>query len=136
MPGQLFTHYFLTDGIKATAEWEASLAKPEAFATFKEGVCQKYEALSRSRYPNEAVTEQGLIRPILDLLGRADYLPQQGTAGNEDIPDHLLFADAGDKRRAEVKRKPRDRYRDALVVEESKRFGLALDNRDENDNRP
>ena len=30
MPGQLFTHYFLTDGIKATAEWKASLARLDA----------------------------------------------------------------------------------------------------------
>ena len=26
MPGQLFTHYFLTEGIKATPEWQASVA--------------------------------------------------------------------------------------------------------------
>ena len=133
MLGQLFTHYFLTDGIKATAEWKASLAQPEAFAAFKHGVSQHYEALSRSADPNEAVTEQDLIRPVLDLLGWTDYLPQQGSVRNEDIPDHLLFADAGAKRHAAAKRKPQDRYRDALVVEENKRFGLALDIRDEND---
>ncbi len=133
MPGQLFTHYFLTDGIKATAEWKASLDKPEAFAAFKDGVAQHYEVLSRAVAPNEAVTEQDLIRRVLTLLGWADYLPQQGAAGNEDIPDHLLFADSGDKRRAAAKKKPHDRYRDALVVEESKRFGLALDTRDESD---
>ena len=133
MPGQLFTHYFLTDGIKAMAEWKASVARPEAFAAFREGVCQRYDALSRSADPNEAATEQDLIRPVLELLGWADYLPQQGSIRNEDIPDHLLFADAGSKQRATAKRKPRDRYRDALVVEESKRFGLALDIRDEND---
>ncbi len=133
MPGQLFTHYFLTDGIKATAEWKASLAQPEAFAAFRDGVRQKYEALSRSADPNEATTEQDLIRPILELLGWADYLPQQGSVRNEDIPDHLLFADAAAKQCAAAKRKPHDRYRDALVVEESKRFGLALDIRDEND---
>ena len=130
MPGQLFTHYFLTDGIKATAEWKALVARPEAFATFRDGVCQKYDTLSRSADPNEAVTEQDLIRPILELLGWTDYLPQQGSIRNEDIPDHLLFADAAAKQRAAAKRKPRDRYRDALVVEESKRFGLALDARD------
>ncbi len=133
MPGQLFTHYFLTDGIKATAEWKASLAKPEAFVTFKECVRQKYEALSLSAAPNEAVTEQDLIRPILDLLGWTDYLPQQGAARNEDIPDHLLFADPEAKRRATAKKKPAGRYRDALVVEESKRFGLALDAHDKDD---
>ena len=133
MTGQLFTHYFLADGIKATAEWKASVAQPETFATFKEGVRQRYKALSRSVAPNEAVTEQDLIRPVLDLLGWTDYLPQQGAARNEDIPDHLLFADAGDKRRAAVKKKPSGRYRDALVVEESKRFGLALDAHDKDD---
>ena len=130
MPGQLFTHYFLTDGIKATPEWKASVARPEAFAAFRDGVRQRYEALSRSADPNEAATEQDLIRPVLELLGWADYLPQQGSTGYEDIPDHLLFADAGSKQHATAKKKPRDRYRDALVVEESKRFGLALDTRD------
>ena len=35
MTGQLFTHYFLTDGIKATAEWQASVDQPEAFAAFR-----------------------------------------------------------------------------------------------------
>ena len=130
MPGQLFTHYFLTDGIKATAEWKASVARPEAFAAFRDGVCQRYDALSRSADPNEAATEQDLIRPVLESLGWADYLPQQGSIRNEDIPDHLLFADAAAKQRATAKRKPRDRYLDALVVEESKRFGLALDTRD------
>ena len=94
---------------------------------------RRYDALSRSADPNEAVTEQDLIRPVLDLLGWADYLPQQGSVRNEDIPDHLLFADAAAKQCAAAKRKPHDRYRDALVVEESKRFGLALDTRDEND---
>ena len=131
MPGQLFTHYFLTDGIKATSEWKASLARSEAFAAFRDGVRQKYEALSRSAAPNESTTELDLIRPILNLLGWTDYLPQQGSTGNEDVPDHLLFADVGHKRRAEARKKPRDRYRDALVVEESKRFGLALDTHDE-----
>ncbi len=133
MPGQLFTHYFLTDGIKATPEWKASLDKPEAFAAFRDGVRQKCEALSRAVAPNEAVTEQDLIRPILNLLGWTDYLPQQGSTGKEDVPDHLLFADAGDKQRAEARKKPGDRYRDALVVEESKRFGLALDAHDKDD---
>ncbi len=72
MPGQLFTHYFLTDGIRETPEWKASAADPEAFASFREGVARRYEALRRSSDPNEAVTEQDLIRPALDLLGSED----------------------------------------------------------------
>ena len=127
MPGQLFTEYFLEEGIRATPEWSASAG---AFALFKDGVRERYEALSLAAEPNEAVTEQELIRPVLELLGWEDYLPQQGTAGGEEIPDHLLFVDAESKGRAVAKGKAHDRYSDALVVEESKRFGLPLDVRD------
>ena len=122
MPGQLLTHYFLTDGIRETPEWKASVADREAFDSFREGVARRYEALRRSRDPNEAVTEQDLIRPVLDLLGWNDYLPQQGAARNEDIPDHLLFADAASKAQAGARANSQDRYLDALAVEESKRF--------------
>ena len=133
MPGQLFTHYFLTDGIRETPEWKASVADREAFDSFREGVSRRYEALRRSSDPNEAVTEQDLIRPVLDLLGWNDYLPQQGAARNEDIPDHLLFADAASKAQAGARANSQDRYLDALAIEESKRFGLPLDNRDGSD---
>ncbi len=130
MSGQLFTHYFLTDGIRATPEWQASAADAETFAAFRESVLRHYQALARSADPNEAVTEQDLIRPVMELLGWADYLPQQGTARNEDIPDHLLFADAGSKERASAAPNAAARARHAAVVEESKRFGLPLDERD------
>ena len=100
MPANLFTNYFLTEGIKATAEWRASISGSTAFAAFRDGVRQRYDALSGSEGPNEAVTEHELIRPVLELLGWADYLPQQGTTRNEDIPDYLLFTDAASKERA------------------------------------
>ena len=93
-------------------------------------VSQRYETLTRSSDPNEAVTEQDLIRPVLELLGWTDYLPQQGTAGKEDIPDHLLFADAGSKEGAAAERNPGARAGHAIALEESKRFGLSLDERD------
>ena len=78
MPGNLFTNYFLTEGIKATAEWRTSISDSTAFAAFRNGVRQRYDALSGSEGPNEAVTEQELIRPVLELLGWADYLPPAG----------------------------------------------------------
>ena len=135
MPGHLFTEYFLTEGIRATDEWRASVSDAAAFDAFRDGVRQRYDALSRSADPNEAVTEQELIRPVLELLGWADYLPQQGAARNEDIPDLLLFPDAASKERAAARGNAQARYRDAIVVEESKRFGLALDARDREDGR-
>ena len=129
MPGHLFTDYFLTDGIKATPEWRASTA---AFEAFRESAAQALAPFAEYDHPNEALTEQDLIRPLLDSLGWADYLPQQGAARNEDIPDHLLFADAASKDRAAAG-PTAERYRHAAVVEESKRFGLPLDARDTTD---
>ena len=100
MPGHLFASYFLTEGIRDTPEWKTAAARPEAFAAFREDIRRRYDALSGSADPNEAVTEQELIRPVLELLGWDHYLPQQGATRNEDIPDLLLFPDAGSKERA------------------------------------
>ena len=133
MPGQLFTHYFLTDGIRTTPEWRASVDAPQDFAAFRKGICEAFDSFAGYSAPNEATTEQFLIRPVLELLGWTEYLPQQAAVGNEDIPDHLLFADAPAKMSAAGKGKPQDRYADALLVEESKRYGLPLDYRDVND---
>ena len=130
MTGQLFTHYFLTDGIKATGEWPASAS---SCAAFRQSLAQAYETFRQRHQPNEALTEQDLIRPALELLGWADYLPQQGSDRNEDIPDHLLFADADSKARAAGRPSRKELYRAASVVEESKRFGLPLDSRDSDD---
>ena len=54
--------------------------------SFRDGVRERYESLSGSADPNEAVTEQELIRPVLELLGWADYLPQQGTGAARRHP--------------------------------------------------
>ena len=129
MPGQLFTHYFLNTGIEATPEWQSAAA---AVTAFRSAVAPAYVPFTDGRQPpNEAVTEQELIRPILEFLGWKEYLPQQGSGRNEDIPDYLLFTDPAAKDRAAARPRAEDRYQDATVVEESKRFGLALDARDE-----
>ncbi len=133
MPGQLFTHYFLSDGIAATNAWRACVGQPQAFSAFRNGVSAIFDAFSHYQNPNEAVTEQDLIRPLFELLGWRDYLPQQGAARNEDIPDYLLFSDANAKARAAAKRRPGERYADAALVAESKRWRLPLDARDQDD---
>ena len=133
MQGHLFTEYFLTEGIQTTPEWRGSLAAPLEFASFQNAVQRQFEALDHSAEWNEAVTEQELIRPVLELLDWVDYLPQQGSGRNEDIPDHLLLPDADSKFLATGEARPQERYRYALVVEESKRFGLPLDSRDRHD---
>ena len=133
MKGQLFTQYFLTDGIRATPEWETAAAQ---LADFRRGLDRCYGRFAALHQPNEAVTEQDLIRPVLALLGWSDYLPQQGAAGREEVPDHLLFADATAKARAAARAASGARFQDALVVQESKRFGLPLDHRDRRGGTP
>ena len=129
MPGQLFTNYFLEEGILHTAAWRESLSQPTDFDTFRAQTQVLIEKAASAHTINEAATEQDLIRPLLDLLGWIDYLPQQGSDHNADIPDHLLFGDAASKDRASAKPGP-ERYPEALAVAESKRFGLPLDARD------
>ena len=130
MQGQLFTHYFLTDGIRTTPEWKASVDDPQGFDSFRQGVSNAFDSIAGYSGPNEATTEQQLVRPVLELLGWTAYLPQQGFPGNEDIPDHLLFPDEWKKTRAATSNKPGDRFVDALLIEESKRYGLPLDSRE------
>ena len=124
MQGHLFTEYFLTDGIQATPEWRGSA---DAYELFKDEAGQLYNRLYAYENPNEAVTEQDLIHPILEILGWKDYLPQQGTERNEDIPDFLLFPNAAAKNQAAARNIPNDRFLDALVVGESKRLNRPLD---------
>ena len=130
LQGRLFTDYFLLGGIRVTSEWLLSVAAPGEFEAFRDGVRERYESVSGYSEPNEAVTERDLIWPVLELLGWADYLPQQGTVGNEEIPDLLLFPDADSKERAVAKASAEQRYPDGVAVGESKRFGLPLDARD------
>ena len=93
MPGQLFTQYFLTDGIRHTAAWHKSVTGQDDFDAFRTALSDLLNKVAAYQTPNEAATEQDLIRPLFRLLGWNDYLPQQGSDRNEDIPDHLLFVD-------------------------------------------
>ena len=128
MPGQLFTNYFLEEGILHTDAWQESLSQPPDFDSFRAQALALLENAANFHTINEASTEQELIRPLFELLGWVDYLPQQGSDHNEDIPDHLLFGDAESKDRATAKQGP-NRYPDALAVAESKRFNRPLDAR-------
>ena len=129
MPGQLFTNYFLEEGIHRTTAWQESLSQPADLDAFRAQARALLENAAAFHTLNEASTEQELIRPLFDLLGWAHYLPQQGSDQNQDIPDHLLFAGAESKARAAAKPAPQ-RYPDALAVAESKRFNLPLDARE------
>ncbi len=134
MSGQLFTEYFLTDGIKQTGEWQDSVQNSDVLQKLRDAVGDKFEKIDLFDRPNEATTEQELIRPVLEILGWRDYLPQQSVSGGEDVPDHLLFQDEAAKNQAAGTSSASARFRHATVVQESKRHGLALDARETSGN--
>ena len=80
MPGHLFTEYFLTEGIRATPEWRESVASADAFESFRDGLRERYEALSLTVDPNEAVTEQE-PDPPRPGAARVDRLPSAAGRG-------------------------------------------------------
>ena len=124
MPGQLFTEYFLSDGIRLTPERRG---QGSTFAAFRDGARGVFAGFGSDRTANEAETEQELIRPLLELLGWTNYLPQQSASGGEDIPDLLLFGSAEAKARASGAQG--SAYLEAIAVAELKRFHRPLDTR-------
>ena len=54
MPGQLFTEYFLTDGIKQTGEWQDSVQNPDVLQELRDAVGDKFEKIDLFDQPNEA----------------------------------------------------------------------------------
>ena len=130
MSGQLFTEYFLTDGIKQTGEWRDSVQNPDVLQGLRDAVANKFEKIDLFDKPQEAETEQELILPMLEILGWRDHLPQQSATGGEDVPDNLLFRDEATKNRAAGESSASAKFRHATVVQESKRHGLELDARE------
>ena len=124
MPGHLFTEYFLTDGIRQTPERQT---QRRAFNTFRDEARRLFQDFPSAHNPNETQTEQDLIRPLLQLLGWTDDLPQQTSGGGENIPDLLLYPDPQAKTRATGSNA--SPFLEALAVAELKRFRRPLDTR-------
>jgi hypothetical protein len=96
--GELFTRYFLDDGIREMDQYRR-LAAAEV-AAFAEEIREHWAHLEEMPHPVEAETETEFIFPILNLLGW-EHLPQQEPGrGRRDIADALLFVDAETKARA------------------------------------
>ena len=127
MSGQLFTEYFLTDGIKQTGEWQDSVRNPEALQELRDAFAGVFSKIGLFNRPNEETTNQELIRPVFEILGWRHYLPQQSTRGGEEVPDHLLFEDQDAKNQAAAESSASARFKHASVVQESKKRGLSLD---------
>ena len=125
--GGLFTRDFLLEGVKSEPAWRA--LTDARLKQARECLNALLAPFARQRVPNEAETEAQLIFPTLEeVLGWPDWLPQQNqsAAGRSDVPDVLLFADAGALARARQEPAWR-RFQHGLCVVESKRWNRPLD---------
>ncbi len=87
--GSLFTHYFLSEGVQQTPEYQQS--NDQSLSAMLQALRECYLALRSAQAPDEADTEDDLIKPILEKLGfhySRQKTPQQSAS---DRPDFLLF---------------------------------------------
>lgn len=133
MQGQLFSSYFLEEGICETQTWKQF--NEERFDAFISRLRSIYGSVTADSRLNEATTEVELIVPTLAALGWSALLPQHSASPSrrEEIPDILLFADANLKRTALTEKREDRRYRYGIAILESKRWMRPLDRGDGTD---
>ena len=124
--GGLFMSDFLTESIETMPEWNADNARFDGFVDNLQDIVDEFPV---GAAPSESQTEDDLIWPVLHSLGWNEHLRQQNisSVGREGVPDGLLFENAAAKVRANKLSDEWKRYRDGLVVVESKRWALPLD---------
>ncbi|MEA3014201.1 MAG: hypothetical protein QOD42_2746 [Sphingomonadales bacterium] len=125
-PGGLFSDYFLTQGVKAAADWNA-IAEP-ALADARARISALLDDFRSRHAPSEANTERDLIDKLLRLLGW-HFSVQEKTSrkGRTDVPDYLLFPDAETKANAAREVVTADRYGHGASVVEAKAWEVNLD---------
>ncbi len=122
MKGNLFTTYFLEEGIKETEDWKKLSA--EELESFFLKVSERLEELELSGGEvDEADTEDLVIRPILELLGFSYYRQKSISGRHLDVPDFVLFS--GEEERKEFGKR-RD-WSKALAILEAKRWSRDIE---------
>jgi hypothetical protein len=125
--GSLFTSDFLIQSIVSNADWK-SLSDDEIDALAAD-LTAIFSDFPVGQTPNETRTEDDLIWPVLRRLGWDHVIRQQNLTvkGRDDVPDGLLFADAGARVQADRFPEEWKRYRFGLAIVESKRWRRPLD---------
>ncbi len=133
MRGLLLSEYFLSEGIEHLPEYRTLVAERAAVDGLLAKITDVFSRFPIAKQPNEAQTEDDLIKPILDLLGWDDrhriVQPRGSRKGRSDVPDLLLFGAPAEKSKASHEASPADGFRHALVVGENKRWQRPLDRR-------
>lgn len=129
--GNLFANDFLEDAIAGLPAWKAW--NDESLATLEASIKQVLDDfptdIEGTSPPNESVTEDDLIWPVLEALGWTASLRHQNMSrrGRADVPDGILFMDVDTKQRANHLAHESQRYDLASAIVESKRWDRPLD---------
>ena len=134
MSGQLFTQYYLTEGIKPTIRSE--VFRRQRMQAFRDRirVCH-FDALEDHQQPQRDC-HRARTDPSRAGIARDGPTTCRSRAwpATRTYPTTCSSPSADAKARAAASRRPgSSATAEALVVEESKRFGLRLDARDEHD---
>jgi len=132
LQGSLFSSYFLEEGIRNTEDWKR--CSDEEVSGIYHKAKDIFTEFTKMKEPDEADTEDGLIRPLIELLG-FEYARQKSpsTTGRQDVPDFVLFPD--EKAKEEFDQSPRDNkpWDKAICILEAKKWQRHLDRGDKTD---
>ena len=139
MIGQLFTQYFLTEGITVTDAWQDCVRQPLTFGTaFKQSL---RDILDPRQLPpptnptRHKLKTRSCVRFLNCWVGTT-ICPSKAQTAKRTFPITCSLPMGGEETGPQRARAPKMRFQDALVIEESKRFGLPLDNRDSGETSP
>lgn len=132
MKGSLFSNYFLEEGIKATEDWKRY--SEEELENIYSKISEVFKSFSKRKRPDEADTEDGLIRPIIELLGfQWSRQKSPSRKGRQDVPDFVLFPDKKSKEDFDKEPSERKPWDKAICILEGKRWKRNLDKGDKTD---
>lgn len=132
LKGQLFSSYFLHEGIKFTDDYK-NLNEKELKNLYLK-IKDIYNKFPKRSNPDEIDTEEGLLCPVLNLLGYT-YSRQKSISreGRYDVPDFILFSNKKDKERFDSVPLHDKPWNIGIAILESKRWNRKLDRGDKTD---
>ena len=132
MKGTLFSKYFIEEGIKATEDW-GKVSEKELKRLYSE-ISKIFNSFGERKQPDEADTEDGLICPIVKLLGFLwSRQKSPSPKGRQDVPDFVLFPDKVSKNEFDLSPSKKKPWNKAICILESKRWKRYLDRGDKTD---
>ncbi len=131
MNGSLLSTYFLDYGIKNTEDWK-QLADTQSKKVFG-AIRSVFEKFRQRTNPDEADTEDGLIIPVLEILGFRWSRQKSVSRYTREVPDFILFADEKSKQKFDNQASDQKQWDKGICILEAKRWGRALDKGDKTD---